>query len=397
MRIAHLTPSAQLGGAQRVLLDCIRATPAADVAVISLGEGPLLDFARAAGAAARVLTPPRGISAAGDAFASPGQVGVTLLGALPALPAFVRRLRDAVAEFQPDIVHSHGIKTHVLTALVPRHPAVIWHLHDYAGGRSVSSKLLAALGHRCSLAIAVSESVARDARIVLPASVPIDVIHNAVDLCRFRPDGPVLDLDSLAGAPPAPQGTLRVGLPATFARWKGHDVFLHAVSKLDRRAVRAYVIGGPLYETQNSQWSRAELDEMVRRLGLDGTVFFTGPIDDMPGAYRALDIVVHASTRPEPFGLVIAEAMACGRPLVVAPLGGASELFVDGRHARSAYGPDALAAVIGGLMFDAPRRQAMGRASRLHAESAFGMDRFAGELTAAVATVLSTPAALEAV
>ena len=41
----------------------------------------------------------------------------------------------------------------------------------------------------------------------------------------------------------------------------------------------------------------------------------------MPAAYRALDVVVHASTRPEPFGLVIAEAMACGRALVAAPDG----------------------------------------------------------------------------
>src|SRR4051812_6736193 len=45
--------------------------------------------------------------------------------------------------------------------------------------------------------------------------------------------------------------------------------------------------------------------------------------------YRALDVVVHASTRPEPFGLTIAEAMACGRPLVAARAGGAAELFED--------------------------------------------------------------------
>ena len=45
------------------------------------------------------------------------------------------------------------------------------------------------------------------------------------------------------------------------------------------------------------------------------------------------DVVVHASTQPEPFGLTIVEAMACGRATVVAKAGGAGELFTDGEDA----------------------------------------------------------------
>jgi glycosyltransferase involved in cell wall biosynthesis len=48
--------------------------------------------------------------------------------------------------------------------------------------------------------------------------------------------------------------------------------------------------------------------------------------------YQALDIVVHASTRPEPFGLVIAEALACAKPVVAALHGGAAEIGFDGEH-----------------------------------------------------------------
>ena len=63
--------------------------------------------------------------------------------------------------------------------------------------------------------------------------------------------------------------------------------------------------------------------------GLAGVVGFTGHIDDVPAALRSLDIVVHASTAPEPFGMVIAEGMAARRAVVAARGGGAAELFDD--------------------------------------------------------------------
>jgi glycosyltransferase involved in cell wall biosynthesis len=231
---------------------------------------------------------------------------------------------------------------------------------------------------------------------VLPASLPIIVVHNAIDVDRFVADGPALDLDSLSGLPAAPAGTVRIGMPATFARWKGQDIFLDAAARLARPGVRAYIIGDALYQTRNSQWSRAELQSAVQRLGLSGRVGFTGSVADMAAAYRALDIVVHASTRPEPFGLVIAEAMACGRALIAAPAGGAGELFVDGVHALAVPGGDApgLAAAIDRLISDPLRRKTLGAAAREHAARAFSRERFGRELRAALDRVAMGAAAL---
>jgi len=53
-----------------------------------------------------------------------------------------------------------------------------------------------------------------------------------VNLQAFAPEGPALDLDRMAGLAPAPPGVCRVGLLATFARWKGQDVFLEAAARL---------------------------------------------------------------------------------------------------------------------------------------------------------------------
>ena len=394
MRIALLGASGHIGGAERVLLDCVQVAdgyPGAEVSVISLGGGPLMAAASGLGAKAFVVDPPARLAALGDSFASAGSVVLRMLPVLAGSPAFIRRFSRAVSACSPDLVHSHGIKTHVLGALLPSRAPVIWHIHDYLSLRSVSARLLALLSRRCSLAIAVSESVAADARRCLPDHLAVRVVHNSVDTDAFRPEGTIGDLDATSGLPPAPQGTIRIGLPATFARWKGHETFLNAMSQLDRPDVRGYVIGASLYGTENSQWAQAELVELVKRLGLEGRIGFTGLIADMPAAYRALDIVVHASTRPEPFGLVIVEAMACGRALVAMAEGGAGELFVAGRHALTARPGDAgsLAATLRSLL-DAPlERAALGLRARAHVVETFGRERFALNLRAALGSVLT--------
>ncbi len=112
----------------------------------------------------------------------------------------------------------------MLAALTRRKAPIVWHLHDYVGLRSVSSKLLPRLARRCDLAIAVSHSVADDARRWLPSRLRVEVVHNAIDTDRFTPSGEALDLDAASGLGPAAPGTIRIGLPATFARWKGHEI-----------------------------------------------------------------------------------------------------------------------------------------------------------------------------
>ena len=71
------------------------------------------------------------------------------------------------------------------------------------------------------------------------AGVPVHTIYNSVDLERFNPPGPRADLDALAGLPPLAAAGIRIGLVGTFARWKGHGVFLDALARLRDLATRA--------------------------------------------------------------------------------------------------------------------------------------------------------------
>ena len=239
-------------------------------------------------------------------------------------------------------------------------------------------------------------SVAADAGAVLRDGARIDVIHNAVDLRTFGTPGPAADLDDLSGLPPAPEGTVRVGLVATFGKWKGHDVFLRALAAVPADApVRGYVIGGALYETAGSQHSERELRALAASLGLEGRVGFTGFTDPAP-AMRALDIVVHASTEPEPFGLVIAEAMAAGRPVVTSALGGAAELVEAGVDALShrAGDPASLTAAILRLARSRRLRACVGARAARTARRRFDPRRMARQLSSVYDRVAS-PAGLE--
>jgi glycosyltransferase involved in cell wall biosynthesis len=237
---------------------------------------------------------------------------------------------------------------------------------------------------RCAMVIANSKSVAADIRKVCGAVGPkVVTVYNGIDVERFAPEGPKLDLDALAGLAPAPPETVRVGILATLARWKGHQVFLRALSLLPPALpVRAYVISGALYRTNGSQYSLEELKQLADQLGLTQRVGFTGFLPEPAQAMRALDILVHASTEPEPFGLVIAEGMACGRAVIISESGGAAELIEREVNALVHPPGDAahLAARIALLAADPLLRARLGSAGRHTAEARFDRARLATEL-----------------
>jgi glycosyltransferase involved in cell wall biosynthesis len=392
VRILFLCPTGQAGGAEVALVELLaglrESQPGWSLSLIAASDGPLLARARALGVDVALLPFPERFARFGDwrLTADRPSALISIAAGLRAVwPAwsYARRLRRQVREGAPDVVHTNGLKMHVLGAWVsPARTALVWHVHDYIGRRRLTARLLGWSAHRCSAVVANSRSVADDVRCVCREGPAVHPIWNAVDLTRYSPDGPVADVDALAGLAPAKPGVVRVGLVATFARWKGHRTFLDALALLPPTvACRGYVIGGPLYETDGSQVSLADLRAHAAALHLGERVGFTGHVADSAAAMRALDVVVHASTEPEPFGLVIAEAMACGRPVVAADAGGAAELITAGTNALACPPGDArvLASRIEALAADPALRCRLGDAGRITAAQAFARERMAAE------------------
>lgn len=404
MKIVYLSPSAQLGGAERLLIDLLaslkKAEPSWSLHLIISGQGPLVDEATTIQVPTTVVPFPAALSAIGDAGAGgPAGDQLSRLGILrkliqagPAVASYVRRLRRIIAKLAPEIVHTNGFKMHVLGIWAkPSGVPLIWHIHDYPSQRPLMARLLRHYAGRCALVIANSGSVAADVSAVCGKELVVRTIYNGIDVEKFSPTGPRADLDALAGLAPAPPETVRVGILATLARWKGQQTFLQAIALLPPALpIRAYVMSGALYQTNGSQHSLAELKSLADELGLTNRVGFTGFLSAPAAAIRALDIVVHASTQPEPFGLVIAEGMACGRALIVSEAGGAAELIETGVNALGHPPGDAarLAEQLTLLATDPHLRARLGVAGRATAEERFDRARLATELLPIYRTAL---------
>jgi glycosyltransferase involved in cell wall biosynthesis len=272
---------------------------------------------------------------------------------------------------------------HILGAwAVASQTPLVAHIHDYLTPRPLAGRIFKMGIRHCSALATNSKSVAEDARRLLGPGKTITPIYNAVDPDQFTPEGPRADLDKLCGFQPAAQSVIRVGLIATFAHWKGHWTFLRAISILpDNLAVRAYIIGGPIYQTQGSQHTLEELRREAETLGVSEKVGFTGFLADPAPALRALDIVVHASSAPEPFGMVIIEAMACARAVVASHGGGAGEIFEDDATALGHQPGDspALASQIARLVSDPALRTRLGANGRQSVLERFHPQRMALE------------------
>jgi glycosyltransferase involved in cell wall biosynthesis len=400
MHIAYLNPVGALGGAERCLLTMLsavrQARPDAELHLIAAGDGPLLAQAEALGVRPWVVPMPARLVALGDsAWKDRSRLGACLalapraLAALPAVRRYREQLLRTLHQIRPDLVHSNGIKTHLLIRLAGWDECpVVWHLHDFLGQRPLMGRVLGWARRSVAGAVAISQAVREDAANVLPG-LPVEVVYNATNVEEFSPaprDGRWLD--DLAGLPPAPSGTQRVGLVATFARWKGQPLFLEAAARLIREQpgapIRFYIVGGPIYQTRGSQFSEAELRAQATAWNLGDRVGFIGFQPQPADVYRALDVVVHASTQPEPFGLTIIEAMACGRPVIVSQAGGAAELFTPGHDAVGVPPGDAQALVraMKQLLESSEDCRRLGGAARRTVVARFSQQRFGREIGA---------------
>jgi glycosyltransferase involved in cell wall biosynthesis len=399
-RVLFLNVAGEIGGAERSLLDLLaslrRAAPAVELSLLLAADGPLRGRAERLGVAVTVLPMPDAVRGLGDSglrgagrWRSLATLAGRGIGAFADACQYARLLRRFVGALRPDVIHSNSIKFHLLTRLARlRGPLVVWHVRDFLGVRPLMARVLRYASGGVG-AVAISQAVGDDTRKVLPG-VPVAVVYNAIDTDEFSPGpGDGAWLDRLAELPPAGPEVVRVGLVATYARWKGQGVFLEAAARTARnpamKAVLFYLVGGPIYHTAGSQWSEAELRERGRSLLDAGRLGFV-PFQQEPAAvYRALDVVVHASTLPEPFGRTIVEAMACGRAVIAANAGGAAELFTEGRDALgvSPGDADSLARAVDELAADPALRERLGRQGRVTAVERFHRDRLGPEVLAA--------------
>jgi phosphatidylinositol alpha-1,6-mannosyltransferase len=157
---------------------------------------------------------------------------------------------------------------------------------------------------------------------------------------------------------------------------KGHDRMVEAVGHLRER------FPSLLYAVVGDGEERSALEAQVRRQGLSAHVHFHGEVDEstLLRAYQQCDLFVLPNRAVggdfEGFGMVLLEAQACGKAVIAGRAGGTPEALVEGETglAVDCSRSDDLAAAVGELLADEPRRARMGAAARRRVERDFDFD-----------------------
>ncbi len=198
--------------------------------------------------------------------------------------------------------------------------------------------------------IAISDFIARHIRHVYPYSVErVRLINRGVDLATFDPAKVTsARIVQISERLKLPDGVPVVLMPGRLTRWKGQTVFIEALARLGPRGQRppfcAIIIGSD----QGRTGYRQKLERMLRAHDLQDVVWLADHTSDMPAALMCADVVVSASTDPEAFGRVLAEAGAMGRPAIGSDHGGSQSTVIAGETGwlTPPGDPDALAEAI---------------------------------------------------
>ncbi len=193
-------------------------------------------------------------------------------------------------------------------------------------------------------------------------------IYDGVDCAKFAPGGGAAVRRELG----IPADVPVAGIVGHLQEWKGQHIVVEAIAQARTRfpELHCLLVGG--VHRRGGEYA-ARLRARIAALGLERHVILTGARADVPACLDAMDIVLHSSITPEPFGRVMIEGMALGRPVIAPREGGPLAIVVDGQTGLLVPPRDAdgMARGLMELLGDPARSRAMGRAARARVEAVF--------------------------
>jgi GT2 family glycosyltransferase/glycosyltransferase involved in cell wall biosynthesis len=348
-RILFASYSGLLGGAERVLLDCAAGVEGSHTLICP--PGPLVQRARAAGLTV-LVGPERGLRLRSNLR--------TRAGAARSLAAHAAELRRLVRDLDPELTVAWGMRSALASLALPaRHPVSFDH-HDFLPGPVIAAGVRAA-ARRAAVVTVPSAAVGADLDPWGRLSARLRVVAPGVDPERFAGLGP----------PAAAPAVLVLG---ALAPWKRPDLALEicalARQRLPNLTVR--LVGGPVTGDESLP---AALERRAAAGDLAGAAELAGPQGETGDELARAACLLHCAPR-EPFGIVLLEAMAAGRPVVAPDAGGPREILDSScgilySPGDARAGADALVT----MLSDRARVRTMGDAGRKRVRAGFDRQR----------------------
>jgi len=251
-----------------------------------------------------------------------------------ALLAFARSFYAVTSEMASvirtqriDVIHSISYPASLYAGLAAAQTgtAHIWHEHNIKRIHRVNRVIYRRLGNACQWVLGPSDAVTGNL-----ASAGIDenrlrTVYNGIDLQRFKTT-PTDRVDALRRELGLRDGERAIGLFGQMLPYKGHSTLIEAAPQILRTSpeARFYFVGA----LENPPYQH-ELQMLLEARGLSDRIRFTGWRNDVQDLIRAMDVVVIATTTPEPAALMLMEAAAMERPVVATRTGGTAEIVAD--------------------------------------------------------------------
>jgi GT2 family glycosyltransferase/glycosyltransferase involved in cell wall biosynthesis len=382
-----VTYSGVYGGAERILVDLASAAP--EDVVLACPPGALADAATAAGIRVFTLRQRRLQMRAGAG---------ARVRAVADLVGHRRELRRLTADLRPPVTILWGMRSALAglsaapgrvagfgPSLGPWPGRVVVVHNDFVPGPAIGRLLLRAC-------------VAADATVVLSEACAQDLDPDGVLGDRLSVIHPGVDASERAATtPPRPPVVVIAG---ALVGWKRPELALEicAVARRTLPELRLRVLGAPIGNGDgdgdgDGDGTLARLRARAARTDLAGAIDLVGASATVAAELERATCLLHCADR-EPFGLVVAEALAAGRPVVVPAAAGPAEI-VDPSCGLT-YPPgdaDAAAAALVALCSDPARAQRMGEAGRRRAATSFGRARARARFAAVVGIERREPTA----
>lgn len=288
------------------------------------------------------------------------------------------RISSFLRREQIDVVHTNSMVAHIYGSIAARLAKVpcIWHMQDIVDPNMAFGLVLRSLvligEYLPQRIIVVSQAVGK--MFAEACGSKVRVIYNGTDTENFSPGADGQRIRREFGIA---DDEAVIGIVGRLTQWKGQREFLKAAAVVAERHphVKFLIIGDAVFGTEAF---KNELLKLVDKLGISSRVIFTGFRSDVPLLLRALDILVHASITPEPFGLVIIEGMAVEIPVVASVHGGVKEIIDDGMDGFlvDPSNTEALAGRLLELLEDAALRRNVAAAGRRKVIYKFPIGKF---------------------
>jgi glycosyltransferase involved in cell wall biosynthesis len=318
-RVVYLDHVARLSGGEIALMRLLPRLHGVRTHMVLGEQGPLAERLQQSGISVEVLEIS---SSARDVRRDQVRLGGAAPAAALSTAAYVARLIARLRALKPDLVHTNSLKSGIYGSIAAKALGipVVWHVRDRIADDYIP------------------KSAVRVVRAMIARLADGVIANSEATLATLQRSPDALSWVIPASVDPPEQARVHGDGPATFgmlgriAPWKGQDLFLRAfASAFAGGQERAALIGTPLFGEEGYE---RELRALASELGIAERVEFRGFREDVWPELQRLDVLVHASVIPEPFGTVVLEGMAAGLAVLAADEGGPAEVIEEGRTGR---------------------------------------------------------------